>query len=627
MQHLVAMLVAGMIATGCGGAQRSRPARTGAGPGEAREIEVRFIGNRSFGRGTLLSGLSLRRAQRAGRWFDPYLVVTDVDRLRGFYLGHGFFDVQVDSQVERVGDRAIVTFRIREGGRAALLRIDLVGLPGDPALEARVRRAIGMRTGATFDYERYEQAKPRLVQELARAGYAHAQVRGAVAADRIRHEAVVRYEFEPGPLASFGEVRLLGVDGDLAAAARARIRFHAGDRYSLAALEETQALLYEMGRFSVVRIEPELAGTGAVVPVTIRVALAPRHELRLGGGLGLDPESLDVHGRAGYSVAAWPTPLTTTRLELRPAMVLLRTTREWEPRVEASAVVERLDLFVPLLRADWEVSLAYLVMEAYTSVGPRLRLGARYPIFLPELQVGVGWQCRLLTFRDLDPAIGPADAAALGLDTDFYRLGFYEQSLILDLRDRPLAPRAGVYAELRAEEGTPAAGGTFTYLRLTPEVRGYLPAGGMVAAARLRVGSITGDLPVTQRYFSGGASNHRGFSERRLSPVITGTVDGEPRSVVVGGGGLVESSVELRAPLGRVRKLDLGGVLFLDGGDVATRLHDIDPGHLHWAAGAGLRVATIIGPVRFDVGYRLNRAAGLDTLDRMAFHLNLGEAF
>ncbi len=621
---LLLLVVLGGI--GCGGRQRPAGDRRTA----HKDIEVRFIGNREYGGKRLKRGLSLQRAIHAGRSFDQFLVSTDEERLRGFYLRRGYFDVRVTSSADDQGDKVVVTFRIDEGPRARVLRVDIVGLPDDPEIDReRLLEILGLEPGDHFRYEDYELAKPLLVQELERAGYAHATLDAGVAADRIRHEAIIRLRFDPGPLSQFGQVTLVGVSGHLADAARARIRFDEGDRYSITRLEETQAVLYEMGRFSVVRVDPDRTVRGPVVPVTIRVALAERNELRLGGGFGVDPESFDVHGRAGYRIAGWPRPLITSRLELRPALVMIRQDRELEPRVEALAGMERLDLLrVPLLRADAEVSFSYLVWEAYTSVGPRVQLGLRYPVLLPELHLGAAWNFRMLDFRDIHPVIDATTAESLGLDVDTYRLGFFEQSLIVDLRDSPIGTRRGLYGELRVEEGTVAAGGTFSYLRLTPELRGYLPLPArVVIAGRLRVGGLRGDLPITQRYFSGGASSHRGFGERRLAPVVTGTVDGEERSVVVGGGGLVESNFEIRAPLGTVRKFPIGGVLFVDGGDVDQRLRDIDVGNLHWAAGGGLRVHTPVGPLRVDLGYRLNRVDGLDPLERLAFHLNIGEAF
>ena len=75
--------------------------------------------------------------------------------------------------------------------------------------------------------------------------------------------------------------------------------------------------------------------------------------------------------------------------------------------------------------------------------------------------------------------------------------------------------------------------------------------------------------------------------------------------------------------------MNLGGVAFLDGGDVTERWAALDAGHLHWATGGGLRVATPIGPVALDVGYRLNRFGPGEPYagHRWAFHLSLGEAF
>ncbi len=49
-------------------------------------------------------------------------------------------------------------------------------------------------------------------------------------------------------------------------------------------------------------------------------------------------------------------------------------------------------------------------------------------------------------------------------------------------------------------------------------MRGYVPLGPAVLALRARLGVILGAVPVTERYYAGGAVSQRGFSERRLSP-------------------------------------------------------------------------------------------------------------
>jgi translocation and assembly module TamA len=624
MRFLIAVLL--MLPIGALGACGAR--QRGAS-GDSRRVKVRVEGNKSVGSGTLLRGLSLSRALASGQQFDPYLVSVDEDRVRGYYLRKGFFRARVSSRIDETSGAIDVVFIVDEGPRAVLARVEISGLPSEIPL-SEIRDLIDLDDGAPFDYVPYDEAKPRLITPLERAGYAHARLEAKVAADVGRDEAIIRLEFEPGPLCTFGEISFRGVSGELEQAARARLEAREGERFSTAALEDTQTALYAMGRFAVVRIEPDRATDSAVVPVAIEVVPTERHELRLGGGVGLDPESADLHGRAGYRVAGWPRPLTTSRAELRPALVLLRGDRSVQPRIEASAAIERLDFLRTLMRAEAEASLAYLAVEAYTSVGPRFRLSLSTPVGTPRVNVSAGWQIRVLDFPANDVAVDDATAMRLGLDADVYRLGFYEQSIVVDLRDHPTATTSGLYGEVRAEEGTIAAGGAFTYLRLTPELRGYVsPFWRLVLAGRLRVGTVLGDLPVTQRYFSGGASSQRGFPERRLAPTATQVVDGVEHTAVIGGGGLAELSLEARAPVGTLFGLDFGGAVFLDGGDVTERLDEVDVGHLHWATGVGLRVATPIGPVRLDVGYRLNRTGPAEPQPgrHFAFHLSLGEAF
>jgi outer membrane protein insertion porin family len=82
-------------------------------------------------------------------------------------------------------------------------------------------------------------------------------------------------------------------------------------------------------------------------------------------------------------------------------------------------------------------------------------------------------------------------------------------------------------------------------------------------------------------------------------------------------------------PIGTVWGLDIGGTAFMDGADVTEKVGELDLTNLHWAPGGGLRVGTPIGPVRFDIGYRLNRHGPNDIRpeDYFAFHLSLGQAF
>jgi outer membrane translocation and assembly module TamA len=75
--------------------------------------------------------------------------------------------------------------------------------------------------------------------------------------------------------------------------------------------------------------------------------------------------------------------------------------------------------------------------------------------------------------------------------------------------------------------------------------------------------------------------------------------------------------------------MGVGGVTFLDGGDVVDVGQHVDLSNLHWATGVGLRLFTIVGAVRADLGYRLNRTEypNPDPGSHFAFHLSIGEAY
>jgi hypothetical protein len=270
----------------------------------------------------------------------------------------------------------------------------------------------------------YDAAKPKIDAVLARWGYPKGHVDIHVDADLVNDKATIVVAFDPGPLCTFGPITIKGTDGALADAARARLSMKPGARYSGDDMSDSRARLYDMHRFATVRIEPDLSD-GTVVPILISVDESTEHELRLGGGVGMNPASYEIHGRAGYTITAIPGDLDTTHLELKPALVRLRETGAWQPRVEALVSVEHLDLFRPLMIGTAEVGYQWMTVEGYTSTGPHVQLGLKTPLYRRYLQASAAWHLEELNFRALSPALPPDLRQSLGLLSP-QRLGYYE---------------------------------------------------------------------------------------------------------------------------------------------------------------------------------------------------------
>ncbi len=621
-------------------------------PGVDYLAAIRIEGNHALETGALEPALALHEVIRDGGPLDPYLLIADTERIRAAYVRHGFFEATVTSRVEHRDDHTqLAVFTITEGRRAAT-KVEITGLPPELSL-ARARGLVALADGGPFDYDAYDAAKQPLTVLVENAGYAHAKVDGKVDADPERATATVRYTVEPGVRCTFGKIAIAGkFPAALEAPVRARLRFAEGDRYSMSAIEETQAELYGLGRFSAVHIGPDHRDrrdettdeTAPVIDIAVELSEANRHELHGGGGVGYEPLTYEARLRGGGSLVPARLPLMTLAADARVALTIPHDfdQTQIEPKVRGLVSLQYLDLLWPRLRGEVEAGADFQTVEAYTWTGEHVKLGLGTPLGPRWLQLRVGWLLEHLTFSnnpqsslDLDLAClmgSETPAKALGLCDKPLR-GAYQVSLVADLRDNPIEPRQGVYLDLRVTKGTRFAGGDLTYLQFTSELRGYVSLGGVVIAARARVGAIFGDVLATERYFSGGSVGQRGFSERQLAPTVLNCVHSGP-SVPIGGAGLIETGVELRRQLGTLWALPVGANVFLDGGDVQCTPEDLDVRQLNWAVGAG-GWAKLVGDfkLRIDLGYRLNstelypRSTDPHAFANVAFHIGVGEVY
>lgn len=586
------VLLIAWVCAACGGGQRT--------PTLTREtlVAIEIEGTRAIPVEEIAPGLAIERA-RGARAVDPYQLSTDTERVRAAYRKLGYFDVQVDARVDTKGLAQTVVFKVTEGPRSTLA-VEITGLPPEIPL-AKARALVGAPEGAPFDYEVYDLAKEPMIRLLEDAGYANVDIQATVLADRGKRLATARFAITPGERAMFGDVTIEGA-GSLEDAVRGRLGFARGEVYTARSLVASQRAIYDLNRFTSVRIEPDRT-RGSVIPIKITVVRASSGEHLEGVGAGLDPLSYEARFRVGVGYVPDALPLWTFGSDLRFSITRARDVATYQPQIRATAFANRLELFRPRLRLETDVSYDFLRFEGYTTNGPRVRVALASPLGATWLQARLGW---LLEYQDFsDIVVADPIAAQIGLDPDNpQRRGVYELSLGADGRDNPLDVRNGWYATLAMAVGTRFAGGDATYQKIVPEVRRYYPIGPVVLAARLRAGLLFGNVPATERFFSGGATTQRGFDERRLSPIAP-TVDGG--SVVIGGVGLVESGIEARFPL-----VDLGGfplvtALFVDGADVVTDLDVLSVVDQQWAAGFGLYIKLFGLKVGASIGERLNR--------------------
>jgi outer membrane protein assembly factor BamA len=223
------------------------------------------------------------------------------------------------------------------------------------------------------------------------------------------------------------------------------------------------------------------------------------------------------------------------------------------------------------------------------------------------------------------------------------RLSAFSTSISRDTRDDGLEPSNGLFL---AAEGTLAArsiGGDVGFVKSFLQANAYRRLPGrrrIVFAGRIAVGLADGfprevetvddegniemqileDLPASERFFAGGDTTMRGFALDSVGTARTTTQSGFPR----GGNGLVLLNAELRVPVWK----DFGAAFFVDAGNVFERATNIDLGELRAAVGFGLRYRSPVGPLRFDVGFKVDRRVVAGELEkRRAFHFSFGQAF
>jgi len=601
--------------------------------------------------------------------------------IRDAYRARGFTRTAVQiavTELERIGaaDRPVaVRFNVAEGPRTV---ISSIAFEGNEALaDAQLHALMTTAPGRPYSEADIVAARDRIDLEYRNRGYESIVVDPVIALADGGTRAEVRFDIAEGPQVIIDDVIIVGNQRTSTETIERELLLRPGQPLGFSARIESQQRLAALGLFRRVVIEELRQGGEPRRDVLVQVEEAPPTTIGVGGGVeggfrlrptgegGQAEERFELAPRGFFQVGRRNLGgknravnlFTRVSLRSRDNIVSeggLLTDRAFEGsygfneyRVlatyrEPRAFDTRADvLFTGILDQAIRSSFNFITREARAEAG--LRVGPRYTVagrYSYE-------QTRLFNERFTD-----ADKPLIDRVFPQVRLSKFSGTLIRDSRNDVIDADRGTFFIADTELAARVVGSEvgfvktfvqgFTYHRLPAARRTVLALGARVGAAHgfrrsvprfapdgepirddegVPIVDVVQDLPASERFFAGGDTTVRGFSLDRLGTDATISPTGFP----TGGNGLIVLNGELRVALFG----GLGAAGFLDAGNVFLRATDLDLGRLRAAAGFGFFYRSPIGPIRLDLGFKLDRRElSPGRLERRSvLHLSFGQAF
>ncbi|MEM8931989.1 MAG: POTRA domain-containing protein, partial [Acidobacteriota bacterium] len=549
-------------------------------------------------------------------------LAEDLENLRAFYRLRGHLDVEVEpARIVDVGSgRLTVEIPITAGPR---LRVVDLHLDGVDSLDPETLRArLPLRPGGGFHPVLLEDSLNVLRTLYEEEGYPRATVEPTLDWSDDDQLVEITLRVEEGVRRQLDRLILRGLHRTRADLVRLYADLEPGDVVSRRRLLRAERDLFRLGIFSEVDIDLAAApGHEGARDVVVRLEEGQRWRVAyglsyhsddgIGGLLGVTRNNLRGRGdRFQFDWRASPNDQRVRWIYDQPAPfgVELPLTYTLFSRVET--------------RESYEVEESG-VRVSFTRDTDRRRWGLVYDYRLVEQLTEV-----------LDPNAVERE------DTEV-EIASLAPNLFVDRRDDPLDPTRGWSAAAQLEWAFPLFDADTELVKLFGQTTGYADLGEWgVLAASFRLGAIEpggdgtridpllpGDLPssqvpISERFFAGGRTTHRAFERDQLGRVDETLIPRIDGSVVeAGGNGLMLINVDYRFPiLG-----ELGGVAFFDLGNVWADWQDLDLSEMRPGAGVGLRYRSPVGPIRFEIGWKLDREPFED--DAPVFFFSFGNPF
>ncbi len=552
----------------------------------------------------------------------------DLDNIRSYYALQGYADARVGPpRIDEQGTVLRLHVPIVEGPEQRLVKLDLQGIVKLDA--AKLRRSLPLKPGGPFHPVLLEQTLAAIRNSYGEAGYLQTQVSAAQDWNTPHTLVDVTIKVLEGPRRVVDQVIVRGNQVTHTDAILRSLGIKSGDPLGQSRPYQLESNLYRLGIFS--RVDVNLTGSGLDSTDRDLVAQVEEGKFKsLGYGAGYDSEE-KVRGLLSFSDNDIGGEADSLRLDLRASSLDKRFSLFFnQPFISRYAVPLNSTLFYFDTReVSFRVRRTGARTEAVKTVShTRWSLALDYRVV--RLMVDPGVALNSIERQDRPVQISSVIPAVL-----------------VDHRDDPLVPTRGWSSLAQLQYSFPGIGSPANFLKLFLQQTRYLNLGppGVVGLS-LRFGAIeafsrlgTGDpdvppsLPssnvfIDERFFGGGSTTNRGYLLDELG--IRGQTLIQPgpgaHFMPVGGNGLVLANLDYHYPIAGA----FGGTVFLDSGNVWPDWRDIrltGSEGFRSSTGLGFSYLSPIGPLRAEVGYKLQRYGEPRPEGPLVFFVSFGNPF